>query len=166
MNTEAMLAVADLIEQKGRVDLSHFSGYVDVLGAWTGSNASPQELLNDCNTVGCIAGWACAWAGRVDVGRVDYEAVAQEVLGLTDSQVDLLFYGMENFWEDHLVLAALGTFSEEDLFDLDVDGLETNAKVVAAMLRKIASGEIELATLRPWVYERQDVCPECQEAKT
>lgn len=120
-----MLAVADVIEHFDRVDLDSYAAPRD--GRW--KRVKPAQLWEDCGTVGCIAGWTCAWADVNKTGRDDgfYNAAKRE-LGLTDREADRLFMGYDGFWYDNL----------------GEDSAKWNAQKVAGLLRKIAGGKVFL----------------------
>lgn len=122
MNRDMFRRVADVIELEDRFDLSLFAS---------------GDLLNECGTTGCIAGWTAALAGAGD--DVDIERAAREALGLTWRQADRLFFWGNSVWVDHA--DALGL--EVDAFQSIDPGAVTSVQA-AKMLRWIADGEVEL----------------------
>jgi hypothetical protein len=120
VNQAAMRAVADVIEYANRLNMDTYGSPADD-PEWI---VSPAEVWEDCGTVACIGGWACAWADRQVRYRQDYRQAAIDELGLTNAQANRLLFGYDNFWEEH--------------------NLNTDSKVAADVLRKIASGEIIL----------------------
>lgn len=142
MNTEAMLAVADVIEYvEERFDLTTWiaSDYEE--------NGLPKikTLWDDCGTVGCVAGWTCAWADvvpnadRWDDGRVI--SAARRELGLTLGQAEqLFFYHYNTVWS---------RVASEYGWKLGFHGGLSHVRQVTAaqaadVLRRLARGEIKL----------------------
>lgn len=123
MNTEAMLAVADVIEHFDRFDL----------GNW----GPVEKVWTDCGTTACIAGWTLAWADRSPVNTRpegflgSFSAPAADELGLTDDQAKSLFFPGGAVWS-----------KLED--ETGVCCLDLTAAQAADVLRRIARGELEL----------------------
>lgn len=121
--------------------------------------------INECNTAGCIAGWAVALEnnGVLDMTTTtddldDYYQVdnikteARMLLGLSESQADRLFlFGFESLWYDYRKDYDLTEhYDTQNLYHTDesmpyaISEEEIKPKHVADMLRRIISGEIIL----------------------
>lgn len=146
MNTELLNQVADLIERTDRFNLAYIArGPGD--GRRGVYSLTAGQLLHDCQTTACVAGWTnvlCAgedsdsWVGDCD--GEDGLATAAVRLGLSVRQADRLFYANENsVWKE-----------QADRFGwvLDYDGLENWEDITAAqaatVLREVAAGVIDL----------------------
>src|SRR5687768_8488929 len=74
VNIEAMLGVADLIEEKNRFTLAAWAVFLDgTTGTWSiagyrDGRRKPtiDEMLHDPGCYGCIGGWTNVWAGHED----------------------------------------------------------------------------------------------------
>ncbi len=146
MNADLLNQVADLIERTDRFNLSYL-----VRGPGDGRRSvfslRASELLHNCQTTACVAGWVNVLVAGEDpdrwVGDLDGEdglAAARVRLGLSIGQADRLFYANENsVWN-----------SQAERFDwvVDYDGLadwsEITAAQAATVLREVASGVIDL----------------------
>lgn len=93
MNKEAMLKVADAIEFYDRFDLAF---WVTEHGSVRSGRDSVADVVTNCNTTACVAGWAAAVLNPHHLGHV--EDVAADLLGLTRWQADALFYGASYLW--------------------------------------------------------------------
>lgn len=129
MNTEAMLAVADVIEYADRMDMGTFGSWNthDDSAPQRSDGPSPADLWADCGTVGCIGGWTAAWADDTHGG--DYAWLVRDEFDITFEQAGRLVYGQDDYWNAH-----------------GINGPRTSrdAKKVARLLRGIARGRIEL----------------------
>jgi hypothetical protein len=131
MNKEAMLAVADVIEWADRFDIGTMN-----------SASTPDALWEQCDTVGCFAGWAAAWADRRPWrgGNGSYLQIGAEEFGLTDEQAGRLFMGDGTWHESPQVLKIVGG---ESLWCRSADD-EAAPRQAAALLRAVAKGKIAL----------------------
>lgn len=146
MNTELLNQVADLIEQTDRFNLSYL-----VRGPGDGHRMeysfTASELMHNCQTTACVAGWTNVLLAGEDSNRWVGDADSQDGLGearvglgLTSGQADRLFYANENsVWT-----------SQADRFGwlVGYDGLaewaDITATQAATVLREIADGRIDL----------------------
>lgn len=94
INTELLLETADAIEYSDRFDLDVYSAVV-VNGKVMpfATHVAPETLYNDCETVGCVAGWVCAIkeVKEREPGYVQWHHEAKQLLGLTRNQAEELF---------------------------------------------------------------------------
>src|SRR5210317_43248 len=130
MNTERMHLLADLLETIKPVKfnmgywLSHYDEVEDRYCPNSFDQDDPKDSMSlsvyDCNTAGCIAGWAIAM-------KNDLQA--------TNEKAHNLFYyaGSNTIWEQHLHHLGLDeNRSNED---------QIEPKHAAYALRKVADGE-------------------------
>jgi len=131
-----MLELADIIERTGRVDLGSFI----TLNGCDAPRLPAGVVETNCDTTGCIAGWACAiWSPDTDRG---YGATAAALLDLTTAEANTLFYDQDNLWCE-----AFNLETDDENRPVDFDTYEEacrNPHLVADMLRRIASGELTL----------------------
>lgn len=86
-----------ILEEPKRINMSHWllTGY--------DSMRHLQEFERPaCNTVGCIAGWACFLTGNTEASACDVPEEGRRLLGLTNQAADKLFY--ISGWPDDLTL--------------------------------------------------------------
>lgn len=85
MNVEHMQKTRDLIaHHHDRFTMTRWAA--DVFG----DDSRPIDLISECGSVGCVAGWAVAAAGEMVMGW-DTASRAGKLLGLTPSQAIFLF---------------------------------------------------------------------------
>ena len=151
MNTERMHLLADLLETIKPVKfnmgywLSHYDEVEDRYCPNSFDQDDPKDSMSlsvyDCNTAGCIAGWAIAMKNDLQATNEkihNIEGQAAEYLGLDYRQAHNLFYyaGSNTIWEQHLHHLGLDeNRSNED---------QIEPKHAAYALRKVADGEWEL----------------------
>lgn len=139
MNKERMILLADLLDS---IKPEKFN-----IVYWT-SDYNPDEdqhycqddivdlSVYNCNTAGCIAGWAVAMKNDLQVNdvRLDHvEEIAKDYLDLSYEESQRLFYyGSASVWSDYG--EQLGIYDNEKL----------TASQAAIALRKIAVGDWEL----------------------
>jgi len=139
MNKERMILLADLLDS---IKPEKFN-----IVYWT-SDYNPDEdehycqddivdlSVYNCNTAGCIAGWAVAMKNDLQVNdvRLDHvEEIAKDYLDLTHEESQRLFYyGSASVWSDYG--EQLGLYDNEKL----------TASQAAIALREIAAGNWEL----------------------
>lgn len=102
MNTERILALADLIEKQPHTTQEAPEGFTMV--NWN----------HDCGTPACIAGWACHVAlGGAVVLDINIEQTARRFLGLDAAEADALFEPdlRSDFEKEH------GFISSTDVWD-------------------------------------------------
>lgn len=140
MNTDLLKAVADRIELEDRFDLSHYLSWRDMQGArWSTTFA---DLLDDCNTVGCAAGWVMAVTGTEDSGGTTISRQAGRVLGLIGNEHDRLFYaGPDSIWDE--LADDFGWVRDREGGGL-LRWADITAAQAAKVLRMIADGEVRL----------------------
>ena len=76
-----------IIDNKNRFEYEYYCIRSDC------ADANTADLMHDCNTVGCVAGFACALF-NFNINK--YEQIddkAKEILGLDDAQASYLFLG-------------------------------------------------------------------------
>ena len=146
MNTEAMLAVADVIEYFDRFDIRRWAKFNDE--AWVSAHEEGKTLplertiesvWTDCRTVGCVAGWTLAWADiKLPSTSNKIVLLARRELGLTNEQAENLFlpYVGSVWWNVH---EEYGWVTDNGYYS-DI----ITAKDAADVLRRIARGELEL----------------------
>lgn len=142
MNVDLLRRTADLIELEDRFDLSYWAAAGD-----THEPVHPARLLDDCKTVGCIAGWVCAasgvavavhdsWCGWCGL-EYQVAAAAQEALGLDNGSAERLFSANGgSVWAEQA--DAIGWNRDEGTWS------DITAVQAAKVLRQIADGEVEL----------------------
>jgi hypothetical protein len=130
MNKEAMLAVADVIKWADRFDIGVMN-----------SASTPDALWERCDTVGCFAGWAAAWADRRPHhdGNGNYFTIGMEEFGLTTEQAGRLFMGEGTWHESPQVLKVVGG---DSLWGRGND--DNTPRHAARLLRAVAKGKIAL----------------------
>jgi len=151
MNKEKMHLLADLLETIKPVKfnmaywMSHYNEESDEYSLNNPDEDDPNDSMNlsayDCNTAGCIAGWAIAMKNDLQVTNEkihNIEGQAAEYLGLYPSQAQKLFYysGSNTIWQQHFNHFGFDENRPND------DQIEP--KHAAYALRKIADGEWEL----------------------
>jgi hypothetical protein len=132
MNPQLMHAVADLIEVKDRFDLDLVSHHKDEDGE-EGPSVAPIELMNACDTAGCVAGWVAAYIGVTEFDTwagLRWQVMA--ALGINDVQADRLFV-------DHS-----GSVWDREFGKRDTSVEPWTAKEAAYLLHAMADGKIEL----------------------
>jgi hypothetical protein len=150
MNNELMRYVADVIEKTGRFDLAYYSA----MAAPETDDANDEgdmvdglcDLLHDCRTVGCVAGWVNALTGHSDSSD---EYAAAQSLGITYQQSRRLFLG-----DDDSIWAELAldfgwpvrpwVHSDCDRYAGLADWSKITAEQAATVLRLIANGDVVL----------------------
>lgn len=142
MNRYAFLELADRIELEDRFDLGFYATRTDRV-----KRATTTDLTTDCGTVGCVAGWACALAGRshASVDEREIWEDASSWLGIDLESARRLFYADRgSVWArmaDDLGLAVRD--DECDYGSVD-DWSQITAVQASKVLRMIADGEVEL----------------------
>jgi hypothetical protein len=143
MNTDAMLAVADLIEEANRFNLRFYAGAIDEEAEdCPEGDRALRELRHHCNTAGCVAGWTLAWryGPAIDLDWSE-SAAAQDVLDLTDRETMRLFFPNQgSVW--HEVAVDYGW--EPGRGDAWTWAEQITAAQAADVLRRIARGEVAL----------------------
>lgn len=151
MNKEKMHLLADLLEtiKPVKFNMTYWmSHYNDEHAEYSPNNPeadAPYDTMSlsayDCNTAGCIAGWAIAMKNDLQVTNEkihNIEAQAAKYLGLDSSQASKLFYysGHNTIWVQH---------SHHFGFDENIpNDDQIKPKHAAYALRMIADGEWEL----------------------
>jgi hypothetical protein len=145
MNTNRLLAVADLIEQANRFDLTFYAGAIDEMDEDAPDGVEALGLLkHHCNTAGCVAGWTLAWhyGDGADEFGGDEANEASLVLDLTESQQLRLFY------PDRNPRASIWAQVADEYGWTPSEGWEWAHDITAAqaadVLRRIARGELTL----------------------
>jgi hypothetical protein len=145
MNTNRLLEVADLIERADRFNLRTYVTYDDDRSI---HGAPPlRDLVHDCGTAGCVAGWTVAlFSDNVDeVDDVGAEShAAADLLDLNEHEVLQLF-----FPEPNAVASVWARVADDYGWELpNSNSWEWADQITAAqaadVLRRIARGELEL----------------------
>lgn len=129
MNKELLGKVADTIEATGRFDIAFL--------AWDENRGEEISCaqLNECGTVGCVAGWTLHLAG---VNGSMYHA--GHLLGLNTRQSDRLFVaGPGSVWND---VAEKEQWPE--LIDKYLPWCAVTAERAVRVIRGIVKGELVL----------------------
>lgn len=137
MNKERMLLLAELLDniKPEKFNITYWtSDYNEDDNVHRCQDDKFIDLsVYNCETAGCIAGWAVALKNDLEVNDVEpdsVEAIARDYLGLTFEEGQRLFYySSASIWSDHC--SALGLYNNEDV---------TN-KQAATTLRKIVAGD-------------------------
>lgn len=142
LNRERLRELADLIEREDRFDLSCYAA--EPLPDEGSSRVRyTGELLTSCETVGCVAGWACALAGERLWGLLDQRIweVACAELGLSHAEAGRLFYAeADSIWAREADALGLKLASSGDVANWS----SITAVQAAKVLRQLADGELEL----------------------
>lgn len=113
-------------------------------------NSPDNTLALSCGTTACIAGWVVAneWFQGNQEPFISYShcsndiaAIASELLGITPSQGDRLFFcNTDSVWWDYSQDYDYG-----DKYDPEIpETWDVHPKIAADMLRRIVKGEVEL----------------------
>lgn len=161
MKKENMLKLADFLDNlpEFRFDIGYWiAEYDENLDDYCNGHIIDLE---DCNTAGCIAGWACALMNdnsyEVEFDHYteeyEYQSVEDEAayfLGLESYEARRLFIPNENsvwakYAEDYgIVFHDYGTKANGIPVKYLRDTRQIHPKYVADMLHRIVSGEVEL----------------------
>jgi hypothetical protein len=164
MNHTKMLELANFMEnlESERFNMGYWVSYFDYDEDDQRNIYQENEVLDihDCNTAGCIAGWAVALenGGLFDIGDQSLQnsygydfgikGTARNILGLSQSESDRLFlFSSESVWFDYRKDYDLTEFYEyrnDENILYAIDEEEIKPKHVADMLRRIVSGEVKL----------------------
>ena len=166
MNVDNMTKLADLLERlpEEKFNMTHWSSefkYIDGHSEKNKKKYVQSQYIDyyDCNTAGCIAGWAIALKNNLrsempnagNIGNIEvikYEAC--QFLGLSESQGENLFLmGLSTVWYDV-------QFHDFDIFydsEHEVTSDLITNKMAAKVLRKVISGEVDLDNLDIQYYE-------------
>ena len=141
MNAQAFLDLADLIESHARrFTLNTWFGLRDTYGTVTVDSEdgfAVTDLLTNCRTVGCIAGWGSAMLGH---GDLDASAVTDH-LGITEDQAGRLYYAWQgSVWSELADVYGWDTNEFDDIFDWN----DITGEQAAEVLRGIARGDVKL----------------------
>lgn len=175
MNVDKMLQLADFIENLPSKEMFNMDSWFasfsyDQLGDLSYDYLDPENVppidpkfLNDCNTAGCIAGWAMIMddylkeyhhGGKFsDLDEFDWptaDIVGAEILGITEQEASMLFYTKtsQNLWYRYYKEIG-GNFVTEyehvlpdgdKVIRLVINENAITAKDAAAMLRGLATG--------------------------
>lgn len=129
INSELMLFVADVIEAENRFNLNYFGFDPDAEDRVRYLEPSPEQIINQCSTTACIAGWVNA----LDAHALDDTAHAGELLGLTEDQYMELFVPHE-----------FPGYRGATVWGL-LEPYKATATYAAALLREIANGTRKFA---------------------
>jgi len=164
MNETKMLELADFMEklESDRFNMGYWISYID----YDENNVPLYQMnevldIDDCNTAGCIAGWAIAFqnSGILETGNAfsdefyfhdDIPVKARCVLELTEMEGDRLFlFGSDSVWFQHREdYGFTQHYNEGNLDGLErpyaISEEEIQTKHVADMLRRIVKGEVIL----------------------
>lgn len=142
MNKGRMLLLADLLEKIPEQQFyigNWFSTVYDFDGYESQASAANVKLsIHDCNTAGCIAGWAVALKNDLDLDAfvLNPQDQAKDYLGLDDFQAYKLFftYPPDCVWK---------VYSDElgITFNSRGETTEVTNKQASIAVRKIAEGE-------------------------
>lgn len=141
MNKENMLELADFLET---IDGEQFNMYHWLLVNRLLDNPSKEFNPYDCNTVGCIAGWAALLENNLKLTNLetsDVSVIAKNWLGLTAIEAYNLFHTPKNsvwyFYLDDINC----DYSYNDI----EEGYEDISNLDAAyVIRKVANKEIDI----------------------
>lgn len=106
-------------------------------GEHAGEECSPTQLMADCGTIGCVAGWTCAIAGADPGPLADAGDLAEELLRLDQTPVNLylreflFFASCTNVMKDAAKRMGL---SMDDFFNV---GVSSSASTVDEAIRRI-----------------------------
>lgn len=126
------------------------AGSVDMNKIIDIGNSADNTLALSCGTTACIAGWAIA-NEYFNGNKKPYEdysewasgiiTIASDILGITVSQGERLFFcNTESIWIEHEDDYDYGSRFNEDV----PETWNIHPKIAADMLRRIASGEVQL----------------------
>lgn len=131
MNKELLAKVADTIEETQRFNLTFLAWNED-----TSEEVSTQRL-NECGTVGCVAGWTLYLTNKR--GSMYY---AGHLLNLEPRQADRLFVGGPgSIWND---VAEKEHWPEFEVATKYLPWDAVTPERAVSVLRRIISGELTL----------------------
>lgn len=175
MNVEKMLQLADLLENLPSKEMFNMESWFcsfryDEDGELDYDHLDPENVpiidpkfINDCNTAGCIAGWAMIMDDHIkeyheggmysDLDPYDWPDAAiigASILGIDDLEASMLFYTQttKNLWYRYYKEIGGNFVTEferllpngEKAIRLSIDQHAITAKDAAAMLRGLATG--------------------------
>ena len=139
MNKERMILLADLLDsiKPEKFNITYWaSDYNEYTTDYSCQDDIADLSVYNCNTAGCIAGWAVAMKNDLQVNDVyldRVEEIAKDYLDLTYEESQRLFYyGNASVWSEYG--EKLGCYDNE----------KVTASQAAITLRKIVAGEWEL----------------------
>jgi hypothetical protein len=154
MNKEKFLELADFFENldESRFNLGYWFG--EVVAHQKGSGVIPSTSfdVNDCKTVACVAGWTVVLENGGNFSVSDYHNgvvsnKAAEILDLNSYEAATLFYvDSDSVWAKYAPELGINYYFEDGLRIID-DPSEVTPRDVSFIMRKIASGEIDLSNL-------------------
>lgn len=152
MNKAIIGQLANMIEsvEPDKFYMGHWFGEFDVeanemYDAFIDQDYGTKIDMNLCGTSACIAGWTIAMMnGQYGIYFSFQETweLAAHYLGLTKSQAEkIFFYGKDSVWAEY---AEDYDFNFDAWGDRGISPDQITNKKAADMLRRIASGEVEL----------------------
>lgn len=97
------IQLAKVIEASGRFNLNSFVSLrtehdEDDYELALSLDSQPWEIIHNCNTTGCVAGWINAITRNPDAEDVIH---AGDWLGITEDESEQLFYGYGDLWDGY-----------------------------------------------------------------
>lgn len=182
MNVENMLKLADFLESLPAPEhfnmdywVSKFENHELLLGKQIVHHEALEafqvkvsfDIVGECNTAGCIAGWAAIYDAKyndnwdiktdeLDYGHYleedfDYEIFASNWLGLNTCDAHRLFFpsnkdSVWNKYSSEFGNSYIKDIEYEDIFYTSIDTKSITNKDAAYMLRNLALGNFNFAT--------------------
>jgi hypothetical protein len=120
------IAAAD----ESKFDMSNWFTAADEFGE---DAAVGRGSLNECGTVGCLAGWAVSTFTKKSVKTFNVKVKASDLLGLNRGQANNVFVN-HNYWAAEFPTLNKNCFSNPQLDDV-------TKRQAVAMCRSIANGK-------------------------
>lgn len=153
MNYDRISQVADLIEQVGDncFDMeTYVRGDTYMVADYFVNDILDDEVMPECGTTGCIAGWALSiaevmypqvFAPLAMLSGTQIKEEARRFLDLTPNEADQLFFDDSALWAAHgrVETTEYGVDGEDTLVDVYVE-----AEHAVKVLRGLVDGEIDL----------------------
>jgi hypothetical protein len=123
--------LADTIAAADDSQFDMFNWFTDSLGG--GRGAVGRGSLNECGTVGCLAGWAVSTFTKKSVKTYNVKVEAAGFMGLNRGQANNVFVN-HNYWAAEFPTIEKNCFSNPQLDDV-------TKRQAVAMCRSIANGK-------------------------
>jgi hypothetical protein len=101
MNIERIQQLRDFLAglPPEKLNMHDWFTHLGDLVAWVPDMPTYPDVVNECGTCACIAGWANFIFRDVPTSRDDFGSSARNLLGLSDEQGQLLFMALD--YEGH-----------------------------------------------------------------